>query len=255
MELRTVGEASTPPSYVTCERLLAELVDDIAELDLSRRDSRALSTCVNTLEHALVTTSRLHGTSLEILDYLAFGTGVLDETATLLQSNRYLDEVIEAGEGLCLSGGRLRALRPSDTRRLQDRITAVAEAQGAGPGSSALTVSRPSGLDSLLLVVAPVREHPLKLDGKAALLFVADPHRSTGLDSGLVKNLFGLTRTESRIATRLARGMRLDDVAASLGVAVSTARTHLKHIFSKTHTERQAELTVLLRGLLGSLRV
>jgi len=44
----------------------------------------------------------------------------------------------------------------------------------------------------------------------------------------------------------LARGYRLDQVAESLGVAYETVRKHLKQVFGKTGTARQAELVRLL---------
>lgn len=251
MYLRTSYGAGVA-SHGKCERLLAEL-GDISDLDLKRRESQTLSDCVQTLERALSTTSGLYGTSLEILDYLAFGTGVLDDAANVLQSNRYLTEVIEAGDGLHMIGGRLCARRPQETQEIRERIAQIAA--GHGTAASAMTATRNSGLSPLLLVFAPVTRKAPKLAGCRSLLFVVDPDRSVTLDAGLVQSLFGLTRTESRIAARLAQGMRLDDISASFGVATCTARSHLKHIFGKTRTERQADLTMRLRGLLGSLRI
>ena len=41
---------------------------------------------------------------------------------------------------------------------------------------------------------------------------------------------------------------RLEDAAAVLGISPNTARTHLKRIFEKTATHRQAELVKVLLG-------
>lgn len=231
------------------DRLLAEQ-SDIAAVDINRRDSPALSGGVRALS-----TTRLNGASLEILDYLAFGTGVVDAAANLLQSNSYLREVIDADDGLRIANGRLCAHRPRETQEIRERVARASGSAHSAP-ASAMAATRNSGLAPLLLVFAPVkRPTPKKNVGHPSLVFVIDPDRSVTLDAGLVGSLFGLTSTESRIAVRLAQGMRLDDVSASLGVATSTARSHLKHIFCKTLTGRQADLTMLLRSLLGSLRV
>ncbi len=65
----------------------------------------------------------------------------------------------------------------------------------------------------------------------------------------LVK-LFGLTYAETRLIGLLATNMDLRDAAASLGIALTTARTHLQHIFEKTGTSRQPELMKLVLSAL-----
>jgi len=62
----------------------------------------------------------------------------------------------------------------------------------------------------------------------------------------LVHRNFGLTTAESRLAAKLLQGRRISDAAADLGMTASTARWHLRNIFSKTGTRRQADLLRLL---------
>jgi DNA-binding CsgD family transcriptional regulator len=52
----------------------------------------------------------------------------------------------------------------------------------------------------------------------------------------------GLTPAESAFAKRLAAGHSIDEICEALGIRHTTARTHLRHLFQKTHTRRQAEL-------------
>ena len=61
---------------------------------------------------------------------------------------------------------------------------------------------------------------------------------------GLLHRYFGLTPSEARLALHLVRGETLRSAAAKLHISYETARTQLKHIFSKTGTCRQAELVV-----------
>lgn len=61
----------------------------------------------------------------------------------------------------------------------------------------------------------------------------------------------GLTAAETRIATRLVDGRSPREIAAELGVGVSTVRTHLARIFAKTGTSRQAELVSFLLDRTG----
>jgi pimeloyl-ACP methyl ester carboxylesterase/DNA-binding CsgD family transcriptional regulator len=57
---------------------------------------------------------------------------------------------------------------------------------------------------------------------------------------------FGLTTAEARLTAKLVQGLRVADAGAELGMTPSTARWHLKNIFSKTGTRRQADLLRLL---------
>jgi len=56
----------------------------------------------------------------------------------------------------------------------------------------------------------------------------------------------GLTPCEARVAIRFAQGGSVAGVAHDLGVAVETIRTHLKRVYQKLGTTRQAELVHLL---------
>ncbi|MCP3851736.1 MAG: response regulator transcription factor [Gammaproteobacteria bacterium] len=54
--------------------------------------------------------------------------------------------------------------------------------------------------------------------------------------------LFALTRSEARLIQPLLIGKSIEESAKDCGLTVSSARTYLKRIFSKTDTNRQAEL-------------
>ena len=59
----------------------------------------------------------------------------------------------------------------------------------------------------------------------------------------------GLTSREASLAEPLARDVTLTNAAATLGITRENARVHLKRIFSKTETRRQAELVSLILRL------
>jgi DNA-binding CsgD family transcriptional regulator len=60
--------------------------------------------------------------------------------------------------------------------------------------------------------------------------------------TSMLRQLHGLTYAEAEIMGRLTVGARLAEIAEQLGISVETVRTHLKAIFTKTGTSRQAEL-------------
>jgi DNA-binding CsgD family transcriptional regulator len=53
---------------------------------------------------------------------------------------------------------------------------------------------------------------------------------------------FSLTPAETRLVDSLLAGRTLAETAATLGVAMTTAKTHLENIFQMTGVKRQAEL-------------
>jgi DNA-binding CsgD family transcriptional regulator len=57
---------------------------------------------------------------------------------------------------------------------------------------------------------------------------------------------FSLTPAEARLALHLVAGETLRSAAAKLSITYETARTHLKNIFGKTGTCRQAELVIAI---------
>lgn len=57
---------------------------------------------------------------------------------------------------------------------------------------------------------------------------------------------FGLTPTESRVALALTEGKMPSEIAAGFGISRTTVAFHLRNIFQKTGTSRQAELVILL---------
>jgi DNA-binding CsgD family transcriptional regulator len=62
------------------------------------------------------------------------------------------------------------------------------------------------------------------------------------------QGLLDLTATEARVAQAIASGAQPQEIALSLGVKIGTIRSHMKTIFAKTGTSRQAELALLLTG-------
>ena len=104
----------------------------------------------------------------------------------------------------------------------------------------------------LAVTVAPLAEaNPFDaVDAATRIVVVVDPAHERGLPESWLREAFGLTPAEARLAMALARGASLDEIAGSTNVRVATLRAHLKRVFSKTGTRRQSELVRLV--LLGA---
>ena len=63
---------------------------------------------------------------------------------------------------------------------------------------------------------------------------------------------FGLTPAETRVLGRVLSGSSLAEAAAELGVATSTARTHLDSIFAKTGCVAAVSSSIRLAARIAS---
>ena len=192
--------------------------------------------------------------ALAALDHLSIGVAIVDLRCHVIWTNQYCQEILSESDGLSLIAGELRTSTRKQTARLHQLIDGAG--QGCGAGEQAISVmmlARPSGVRPYHVAARVLDRHEPTAEPHLAL-FIIDPARDEPLAARQIAALFGLTQSESQLAARLAAGKRLDRAADELGVATGTARTHLKHVFQKTDTGRQAELSRLLRALLGRLR-
>jgi DNA-binding CsgD family transcriptional regulator len=184
--------------------------------------------------------------------------------------------ILDLRDGLELDRGRLRASVPGQHVQLCELIagaaatgsgrgaqfgvrysTAGAPQAGGGsiwtpsPGGAMLITRRPPRRP-LQLMVTPFHSGEVLVDDRpAALVFLTDPDAQPASRATVLQAFYGLTPTECRLAELLAQGWELAQIAGKLHVAVGTVRTHLKSIYRKTGTGRQADLVRLVLGLPG----
>ncbi len=104
------------------------------------------------------------------------------------------------------------------------------------------------------IVVVPLRVRGRGLDvlpGARVILLLVDPDRRPRPRRALLQDLYRLTATEAEIAQLLGRGESVERIAEQMEIAIGTVRHHLKRLFEKTETHRQAELVALLARLPG----
>ena len=65
----------------------------------------------------------------------------------------------------------------------------------------------------------------------------------------LVADAIGLTPTETRLASWLAEGLRLDQIGELMGIAKPTVNYHLRNIYQKSGASRQSDVINLLRAV------
>ena len=85
-----------------------------------------------------------------------------------------------------------------------------------------------------------------------ALVLVTDMDRPVNVTLDHLREMFGLTPTEARLARELAGGRSVQQAAAALSISVDHARQRLKSIFLSTDTSSQAQLVALVAKLHAS---
>jgi len=195
----------------------------------------------------------------DVIDYLAVGVILTDAKGHPLWLNRSATEIIASNAGLSFTNGNLETVDSFATRQLQEllkRAVAHDESEPLATSIFAVLIPREDRQGSLSVVVAPVSRASSN-DNKtdvAAIVFVSDPDAGMELPAGLLHRLFGLTRSESRVAVAMARGETLEGAAKASAIKISTARTHMKKIFAKTGRHGQTDLVRTLTRCFGFVR-
>lgn len=164
---------------------------------------------------------------------------LVDAQLRLHYANDATAQLFATGGGLRLRDGGIAALREADTRKLRQ---AVRRAMGMVDGN---------GLGDMLWLTRqdrpPLQVAVVPLSGQAgaggrAMLLVNAPEED-GL-AALARH-YRLTPAEARLLGGLAAGQDLAAFAARQEVSVNTLRIHLRRLFAKTGTHRQAQLIQL----------
>ena len=190
-----------------------------------------------------------YGASADALHRLPRGVIIVNAHACLLFANRAAREIVVARDGLSIVGGGLEAEQVSDRLKLRVLIKrAVRSAAGNSlKAAGAMRVSRPSMKRPYSVLMTPLR---LAVDeGTApgmATILVSDPEREITADTTAVQAAYALSPSEARVAGAIATGESVERAADRLCLSVDTVRWHLKRIYRKTDTNRQAELVKLI---------
>jgi len=189
----------------------------------------------------------LERAAIRAIDMLSIGMAVLDRTGAIIEANPVARAAIDAGEGLSVVGGSLVADVAGRRLKVRDLMVRKTDRNDQSDELSTLSIPRASGRRPLTLMLIGLQYVSAADErGPAALLFIGDPERPVRFDQTRIARLYGLSRAESRVAALLAAGYRLEQVAEMLDIAYETVRKHLKQIFGKTGTYRQAELVRML---------
>jgi DNA-binding CsgD family transcriptional regulator len=225
------------------------------ELDLLEKIGPHIATAIR-LRRRLLEAERERTAACGALDRLPLGVILVDESGRVLLVNPRAREIVAHGDGLLAVRGELRADRSQDSGLLRAAFSHAARARGAGAGERAfLALQRVSGKRPYAVALAPVASPDASMSGRGVVaLFVSDPEEGAAIDPVALEQLYDLTPTEAKIVASLSAGHSPEEAADRLQMRLSTLRFHLKHVFAKTGTNRQASLVGLVLDGPASVR-
>lgn len=177
------------------------------------------------------------------LDGMSFPVLVLDAMGEVLLANRRGEAWQQGWPGLFQARVTHQPLRA-------ELLRVCRQAAGlAGPARCG-AIRLPSQGDCLVAMPLPA-DHDLAMSWQhpLILLMVCESGQTPPSPECVLRELFGLTVAEARLACAFGAGGDLRCVADQLSLSVETVRTQLKAVFSKTGTCRQSELLQLLTRL------
>ena len=150
---------------------------------------------------------------------------------------------------LCLFNNRFSPTDPAAARALASALSrahrksgaetlAFPDRDGAGVLATIFPLETESGGEQLFAAAA-------------VAIFIQDPALTPPFPGEAFAKLYGLTPAELRVMLAMKPRLTLHQVAQALGVGVPTVKTHMRHIFEKTHTTRQAEVVALMSRATG----
>jgi DNA-binding CsgD family transcriptional regulator len=187
----------------------------------------------------------------ETLDALKLGVVLANEDSRILHANRAAEAMMRDGGAIRDRGGVLRAEGGAASLEVRSAIKHAASNE-SGIGKTGLAVRLTKEDETPVVAhVLPLAggEVRTRLDPAAVAAVFINPIVDDAASAQAVAATYGLTPAEKRVLTRMLTGSTVAEAAADLGVAPTTARTHLDSIFAKTGVSRQSELIRLAAQL------
>jgi DNA-binding CsgD family transcriptional regulator len=167
--------------------------------------------------------------------------------------------MLSGGDLLRSISGRLVTHNHQADGVLHETFAAASKGDtGVGASSTALPLTTAGG-ERYVAHVLPMTSGARRFAGVAyaatAAVFVRKAAMETPSAPEVIAKTFNLTPTELRVLLAIVEVGGIPEVAAALGVADSTIKTHVGRLFEKTGGSRQADLVKLVAGYSTPLAV
>ncbi|NIB38326.1 helix-turn-helix transcriptional regulator [Pseudomaricurvus alkylphenolicus] len=215
------------------------------------------------LEHALTIHSELNSIESERSLYdqtvarLNLGIILIDSKLRVVRVNEVAEQLLDNRPDISIRDNKLSLADYTKNKQLRNILTAALETQKSGEPhvTQALCLDDDYSGGAFHLVIRPAQrlDWSENQDDPAIVISLSDLTIHTDASLKLLKQLFQITPAEGRVALKLANGLSLDEACEALDIRRTTARAHLRSIYSKTGVARQNQLVSLILRSLAAL--
>ncbi|MBC3919110.1 hypothetical protein H8L32_16585 [Undibacterium sp. CY18W] len=176
---------------------------------------------------------------------------IVDAAGQLVFANQAAEALFRRQTILHVASGRL-GLCGTNKLRLVNLIRSACGSDGPCIAGGVQASKMTDKLQLQILVTPVPVQHSLSSTPARpmALVLVHDPELPFSSGTELLRQIYGLTNSEARIALLILHGASPAKAALQACVSVATVRSQLRSVFRKTGTTRQAELMQLLTAIL-----
>jgi len=192
----------------------------------------------------------LHQAEMFVASIEAIGDGVmlLDSSGTLVFVSDSTSAIL-AGQSdyLYVEGDRLRFPDATLGSRFEALLELVEDEKLPATQGKVLVIERQAPRPPILLSIMPLpRPQPDDASVARNMVVLRDLARVPVPQWQVFAQHFKLSGAETRLCLALADGVSLAEYSTNFHLSLHTARTHLKSVFIKTQTRRQADLLRLI---------
>ncbi|MBX9842722.1 MAG: helix-turn-helix transcriptional regulator [Xanthobacteraceae bacterium] len=191
-------------------------------------------------------------TLADTLDGIVAGMYLVDARGQVVHANAAGHALLVADEILRAPGGRLTAADPQADQALREVFASAGSGDAAvGTRGVAIPLRGRDGqhhVAHVLPLTSGARRQAGAVYAAVAAVFVRKTRLEAPAMPEVVARLYGLTPSELRVLLAVFETGGVADLAAALGISEATAKTHLRRLFEKTGTRRQADLVRLVAG-------
>ncbi len=188
-------------------------------------------------------------TFADIFDGMNAGVILIDANCGIVHANAAGRNILSSGDLLRSVGGRLAAGDANVDQTLRETVACTEGCETEPCGKSiVLPLAARDGARYLahVLPLTSMARRRASARSAAAAMFVRKAALEAPSPPEVIRTTYNLTPAELRVLLAIVEIGGVPDVAAALGIADTTVKTHLSRLFEKTGAARQADLVKLV---------
>jgi len=187
---------------------------------------------------------------VETLESLAAGVFLLADNGCIVYANAAAQALIDERRVLHSAHGALVTADADANHALRDAFASVQNSDAAvGVSGIAVPLRSTDGerwVAHVLPLTSGVHRQAGRVHGATTAVFVRRAALDMAAPIALIVKQYALTPGEMRVLQAVVEIGGVAAVARSLGISEQTVKTHLRHLYEKTETRRQADLVKLV---------